>query len=173
MKAQPKASHFIDGDYVDDVAGTPFESVYPATGEVIAPAGKKITPRMVKEWQDKGDITEVLVPFDAIVGRFAARDIINEDTGLIWAEAGDEEMIGQRLAQARADVLLLAPTMAWPPERIAALAADSGLPVVLACGHDLDHVGDPRQLRRPRSRLPVPGAFAGGEPRPAPPDAGR
>ncbi len=36
MKAQPKASHFIDGDYVEDVAGTPFESVYPATGEVIA-----------------------------------------------------------------------------------------------------------------------------------------
>ena len=61
-----------------------------ATGEVIAEAGKKITPRMVKEWQDKGDIAEVLVPFDAIVGRFAARDIINEETGLIWAEAGDE-----------------------------------------------------------------------------------
>ena len=45
---------------------------------------------MVKEWQDKGDIAEVLVPFDAIVGRFVARDIINEETGLIWAEAGDE-----------------------------------------------------------------------------------
>ncbi|MFO4987287.1 hypothetical protein RCK87_26445, partial [Salmonella enterica subsp. enterica serovar 1,4,[5],12:i:-] len=61
-----------------------------ATGEVIAPAGKKITPRMVKEWQDKGDIAEILVPFDAIVGRFAAKDIINEETGLIWVEAGDE-----------------------------------------------------------------------------------
>ena len=36
MKAQPKASHFIDGDYVEDTAGTPFESLYPATGEVIA-----------------------------------------------------------------------------------------------------------------------------------------
>lgn len=36
MRAQPKASHFIDGDYVDDVDGTPFDSVYPATGEVIA-----------------------------------------------------------------------------------------------------------------------------------------
>ncbi|MFC3074113.1 betaine-aldehyde dehydrogenase [Shinella pollutisoli] len=36
MKAQPKASHFIDGEYVEDTAGTPFESVYPATGEVIA-----------------------------------------------------------------------------------------------------------------------------------------
>ena len=36
MRAQPKASHFIDGDYVEDTAGTVFESVYPATGEVIA-----------------------------------------------------------------------------------------------------------------------------------------
>jgi betaine-aldehyde dehydrogenase len=36
MRAQPKASHFIDGNYVEDAAGTPFESVYPATGEVIA-----------------------------------------------------------------------------------------------------------------------------------------
>ncbi len=36
MKAQPKASHFIDGDYVEDTAGTVFESLYPATGEVIA-----------------------------------------------------------------------------------------------------------------------------------------
>ncbi|HRM73423.1 MAG TPA: hypothetical protein PLI13_01760 [Paracoccus sp. (in: a-proteobacteria)] len=68
------------------------------------------------------------------------------DLGL-WAEAGDEEAIGQRLTQARADVLLLAPTMAWPPERIAALAAESGLPIVLACGHDLDHVGDSFDMR--------------------------
>ncbi|ASY68051.1 betaine-aldehyde dehydrogenase [Sinorhizobium fredii] len=36
MKAQPKASHFIDGEYVEDVAGTVIESIYPATGEVIA-----------------------------------------------------------------------------------------------------------------------------------------
>ncbi|MCV3735576.1 betaine-aldehyde dehydrogenase (plasmid) [Rhizobium sp. TRM96647] len=36
MRAQPKASHFIDGAYVEDTAGTPFESLYPATGEVIA-----------------------------------------------------------------------------------------------------------------------------------------
>ncbi|MCO6186756.1 betaine-aldehyde dehydrogenase [Rhizobium sp. L1K21] len=36
MKAQPKASHFIDGDYVEDTAGTVIECVYPATGEVIA-----------------------------------------------------------------------------------------------------------------------------------------
>ncbi|MGO7046572.1 betaine-aldehyde dehydrogenase [Rhizobium leguminosarum] len=36
MKAQPKASHFIDGEYVEDTDGTVIESLYPATGEVIA-----------------------------------------------------------------------------------------------------------------------------------------
>ncbi|OQP87346.1 betaine-aldehyde dehydrogenase [Rhizobium rhizosphaerae] len=36
MRAQPPASHFIDGAYVEDEAGTPFDSIYPATGEVIA-----------------------------------------------------------------------------------------------------------------------------------------
>lgn len=36
MRAQPKASHYIDGAYVEDPAGEAFESVYPATGEVIA-----------------------------------------------------------------------------------------------------------------------------------------
>jgi betaine-aldehyde dehydrogenase len=36
MKAQPPASHFIDGEYVEDTAGAAFDSIYPATGEVIA-----------------------------------------------------------------------------------------------------------------------------------------
>lgn len=36
MRAQPKASHFIDGAYVEDKAGDAFDCVYPATGEVIA-----------------------------------------------------------------------------------------------------------------------------------------
>ena len=36
MKAQPQASHFIDGAYVEDSAGTVIESIFPATGEVIA-----------------------------------------------------------------------------------------------------------------------------------------
>ena len=35
-KAQPKASHYVDGEYVEDTAGAPVDSTYPATGEVIA-----------------------------------------------------------------------------------------------------------------------------------------
>jgi betaine-aldehyde dehydrogenase len=36
MQAQPKASHYIDGGYVEDAAGAPLDVIYPATGEVIA-----------------------------------------------------------------------------------------------------------------------------------------
>lgn len=36
MRGQPKASHFIDGNYVDDPAGQMFDCLYPASGEVIA-----------------------------------------------------------------------------------------------------------------------------------------
>jgi betaine-aldehyde dehydrogenase len=36
MIAQPKASHFVNGDWMEDTAGAPIEVIYPATGEVIA-----------------------------------------------------------------------------------------------------------------------------------------
>ncbi|WP_226689080.1 betaine-aldehyde dehydrogenase [Ruegeria arenilitoris] len=36
MKFQPKASHFINGEYVEDTNGAPIDVIYPATGEVIA-----------------------------------------------------------------------------------------------------------------------------------------
>ena len=36
MRAQPKASHFIGGHWVEDPAGAGFDSIYPATGEVVA-----------------------------------------------------------------------------------------------------------------------------------------
>ncbi len=45
---------------------------------------------MVKKWIDEGKVTELLVPFENIVGRFVARDIINEENGEIWVESGDE-----------------------------------------------------------------------------------
>lgn len=36
MIAQPLASHFVDGAYLEDKTGAPIEVIYPATGEVIA-----------------------------------------------------------------------------------------------------------------------------------------
>jgi DNA-directed RNA polymerase subunit beta len=67
-----------------------YDLVDAATGEVICKAGEKVTPRMVKKWQEDGKITDLLVPFEHILGRFVAKDIINEQTGLIYVEAGDE-----------------------------------------------------------------------------------
>jgi DNA-directed RNA polymerase subunit beta len=67
-----------------------FDLVDAATGEVIAKAGDKVTPRTVKKLIDEGKVTELLVPFDQIVGRYVAKDIINEETGAIYVEAGDE-----------------------------------------------------------------------------------
>ena len=36
MRAQPQASHYVGGSYLESQHGTPFDSLYPATGEVIA-----------------------------------------------------------------------------------------------------------------------------------------
>jgi DNA-directed RNA polymerase subunit beta len=67
-----------------------FDLVDAATGEVILKAGEKVTPRMVKKWKDEATVADLLVPFDHILGRYVAKDIINEQTGEIWVEAGDE-----------------------------------------------------------------------------------
>ena len=67
-----------------------FDLVDAKTGEVIAEAGKKITPRAVKQLIDEGKVKDLLLPYERIVGRFIAKDIINEETGAIYAEAGDE-----------------------------------------------------------------------------------
>ena len=67
-----------------------FDLVDADTGEVIAEAGKKITPRFVKEIEESKSVKKILVPFDSIIGRFASHDIVNEQTGEIWLEAGEE-----------------------------------------------------------------------------------
>ncbi|MBT7342418.1 MAG: DNA-directed RNA polymerase subunit beta, partial [Rhodobacteraceae bacterium] len=50
----------------------------------------KVTPRAVKKLIDEGAVSELLVPFDQVVGKFVAKDIINQETGAIYVEAGDE-----------------------------------------------------------------------------------
>ena len=36
MRAQPTASHFVNGSYLEDAQGAPIDCVYPATGETVA-----------------------------------------------------------------------------------------------------------------------------------------
>jgi len=78
--------------FPDRVRGTrpTYDLVDAKTGEVIAEAGQKVTPRAVKKLKDEGKVTDLLVPYDQIVGKFVARDIINEENGAIYVEAGDE-----------------------------------------------------------------------------------
>ncbi|MCV2448858.1 DNA-directed RNA polymerase subunit beta [Paracoccus sp. DMF] len=86
-----KESGWITRFFPERVRGTrpSYDLVNAETGEVITKAGDKVTPRLVKQLAEKGDIN-LLLPFDKIIGRFVAKDIINEQTGLIYAEAGDE-----------------------------------------------------------------------------------
>ncbi|WP_112309097.1 betaine-aldehyde dehydrogenase [Pseudogemmobacter bohemicus] len=48
MRAQPKASHFIGGSYVEDTAGAEIQVIYPGTGEVIARL-HEATPALVEQ----------------------------------------------------------------------------------------------------------------------------
>ncbi len=59
------------------------------TGEEVAPAGTKISARTAKRLADNGLKTLLLAP-EALAGRYLARDIVNVQTGEIYAEAGDE-----------------------------------------------------------------------------------
>ena len=59
------------------------------TGEVVAPAGKKIAARAANKLAEDG-MTEILVSDEALLGRYAAVDIVDAKTGEIFAEAGDE-----------------------------------------------------------------------------------
>jgi DNA-directed RNA polymerase subunit beta len=59
------------------------------TGEEIAPAGQKISARNAKKFADAGLKTLLLAP-EALNGRYLARDLVNFETGEIYAEAGDE-----------------------------------------------------------------------------------
>ena len=60
------------------------------TGEIICKAGDKVTPRQVRELVSSGRVKNLLVPFEHIIGKFVAKDIINEQNGAIYVEAGDE-----------------------------------------------------------------------------------
>jgi DNA-directed RNA polymerase subunit beta len=59
------------------------------SGEVIFPAGQKVTPRAANKAQKDG-LVALLIPTEEIFGRYSALDLINETTGEIYIEAGEE-----------------------------------------------------------------------------------
>ena len=78
--------------FPDRIRGTrpDYDLVDAKSGKVVAEAGTKVTPRATKKLIDDGKVKNLLIPFDQILGRFVAKDIINEETGAIYVEAGDE-----------------------------------------------------------------------------------
>ena len=65
------------------------------TGEIVAEAEAKLTSRSARKIAEK--TKEVLVGRSDLLGRFVAVDLVNEATGEIYAEAG-EELVEARLA---------------------------------------------------------------------------
>lgn len=66
-----------------------FDIVDAKTGEVVFPAGQKISPRAANK-AGKDGLETLLIPTEEIFGRYSAFDLINESTGQIYIEAGDE-----------------------------------------------------------------------------------
>ncbi len=59
------------------------------TGQVVAEAGTKVTPRLAKKLATEG-LTKILIKSEDLIGQYVANDYINEETGEIYLEAGDE-----------------------------------------------------------------------------------
>ena len=66
-----------------------FDIVDANSGEVVFPAGQKISPRAANKAAKDG-LADLLIPTEEIYGRYSAYDLINEATGEIYVEAGDE-----------------------------------------------------------------------------------
>jgi len=66
-----------------------FDIVDANSGEVVFAAQQKISPRAANKAAKDG-LTELLIPTEEIYGRYSAYDLINELTGEIYVEAGDE-----------------------------------------------------------------------------------
>ena len=79
------------------------------TGEIVAEATTKITARSAKKIAE--NTKTVLVGRADLLGRFVARDLVNEETGEIYAEAGEELVEARLLALEDAGITEL-PTLA-------------------------------------------------------------
>jgi len=80
-----------------------------ATGEIVADADAKLTARQVRRIAEK--TKEVLVGRTDLLGRYMAEDLVNEETGEIYAEAG-EELAEARLAALEEAGITSLPTLA-------------------------------------------------------------
>jgi len=67
------------------------KSLFPlvSKGKVIVEQGKKFTPRLLKQLEEK-NIKELEISNEELIGKFISEDIVNTETGEIFAETGEE-----------------------------------------------------------------------------------
>ncbi len=78
------------------------------SGESLAEAGTKVSPRLLRRIEEK-KVTDLYLSAEDVIGRYIARDLVNMENGLVHAEAGEEvtsELLG-RLAELGIDELPL------------------------------------------------------------------
>ncbi|WP_343561370.1 DNA-directed RNA polymerase subunit beta [Kiloniella sp. b19] len=79
------------------------------SGDVVAEAGSKLTPRKIRQLTEAG-LAEVFVEAEEVVGSYIANDLINESTGEVLCEAGDEiteALLAQMLEAGQKEIVIL------------------------------------------------------------------
>ena len=66
-----------------------FDLINADNNEILLSKGERLTNRHNREFEEK-KITNILVPDEAIFGKYLANDLFNNETGEIYGEAGDE-----------------------------------------------------------------------------------
>src|SRR6187431_2172751 len=66
-----------------------FALVDAKTGEEVFPANQKVSPRAANK-AEKDGLKALLIPTEEVFGRYSARDLIDESTGRIYIESGEE-----------------------------------------------------------------------------------
>ncbi len=60
------------------------------SGEVLARAGTRVLPKQLRAWGEAGETKQFQWEPEGLVGRFLAEDLVDENSRLVIAEAGDE-----------------------------------------------------------------------------------
>jgi len=73
LKGQKASSNIVDAD----------------TGETVVETGKKLTPRLLRQLEEKG-LKSIKATDEELYGSYLAEDIVDPTTGEVFLEAGDE-----------------------------------------------------------------------------------
>lgn len=66
-----------------------YDLVNAKTGELLLPAGQKLTARSAHQFAEAG-LTSIVVPADELYGAYLSDDLVDIKTGEVYFEAGDE-----------------------------------------------------------------------------------